>query len=64
MALSPDQFLSNTDMEKFASEFLGLSGVDADMYYEAYYQMNTDDEYDDEEYERSHDELSQTHWQY
>ncbi len=64
MALSPSHFLSANDMENFASEYLGLSGIDTDMYYESYYQLNENDEYDDEEYERTKDEVSQTNWEY
>ena len=36
----------NSDLEEFA-EYLGLNGIDTDLYYESYYQMNSDDEYDD-----------------
>ena len=36
----------NSDLEEFA-EYLGLNGIDTDLYYESYYQMNNDDEYDD-----------------
>ena len=64
MALSPSHFLSSSDMEDFAQEYLGLQGTDADMYYESYYRLNTDDEYDDEEYERTQDETTQTRWEY
>ena len=66
MALSPSHFLSSQDMEDFAQDYLGLSGIDSDLYYESYYRLNdnNDDEYDDEEYSRSQDELSQTHYQY
>ena len=63
MALSPKQFLSNTDMEDFAKDFLGLEGIDSDLYYEAYYQLNADDEYDDD-VEYRQDEISQTKWEY
>ena len=63
MALSPAHFLTSQDMEDFAKDFLGLDGTDSDMYYEAYYQLNNDDEYDDEEYQR-HDELSQSKYEY
>lgn len=35
----------NSDLEEFA-EYLGLNGIDTDLYYESYYQMNSD-EYDD-----------------
>ena len=64
MALSPSHFLTTQDMEDFAQDYLGLSGIDADMYYEAYYKLNDDvEEYEDEEYARQ-DELSQTHYQY
>ena len=52
-------------MEDFAQDYLGLSGIDSDLYYESYYHINDKDGdgYDDEEYARS-DELSQTHYQY
>lgn len=63
MALSPSHILSSQDMEDFAQDFLGLSGIDADMYYESYYQLNQDDQYDDDDYRR-HDETSQTKWEY
>ena len=36
---------------------------DADMYYESYYHLNNDDQYDDEDYVRE-DEVNQTKWQY
>ena len=65
MALSPAHLLSAQDMEDFAQDYLGLSGIDADMYYESYYQLNDNGEqYDDEEYERSQDEMTQTRWEY
>ena len=60
--LSRSALLSTQDMEDFAQDYLGLTGVDADMYYESYYQLNTDDEYD-EDYVRE-DEVNQTKWQY
>ena len=60
--LSRSTFLSTQDMEDFAQDYLGLTGVDADMYYESYYQLNTDHEYD-EDYVRE-DEVNQTKWQY
>ena len=61
--LSRSSLLSTQDMEDFAQDYLGLSGVDADMYYESYYQLNNDDQYDDEDYVRE-DEVNQTKWQY
>lgn len=64
MAISPSHFLSSRDMEDFAQDFLGLQGTDSDMYYESYYNLNTDDTYEDEEYERSQDEVTQTRWEY
>ena len=36
-----------TDLEDFAS-YMGLTGVDSDMFYETYYNLNVDDEYDEE----------------
>ena len=65
MALSPSNFLSAQDMEDFAQDYLGLAGIDSDLYYESYYQLNDNDgeQYDDEEYSRQ-DELSQTQYQY
>tara|TARA_B100000427_G_C15366067_1_gene532155 strand:- start:626 stop:766 length:141 start_codon:yes stop_codon:yes gene_type:complete len=38
----------NEDIEDFA-EYLGLKGIDADSFYESYYQLNKTDyeEYDD-----------------
>ena len=66
MALSPSHLLTSQDMEDFAQDYLGLSGIDSDLYYESYYQLNQEDPdgYDDEEYDRSQDETSQSHWQY
>ena len=49
MTLSPQDFLSTEDMENFAS-FLGLEGIDSDMFYESYFNLNVDDEYNDDEY--------------
>ena len=37
-----DLVFFNSDLEKFA-EHLGLNGIDADVFYETYYQLNTDD---------------------
>lgn len=42
----------NSDLEKFA-EYLGLDGIDSDVFYESYYQLGSQ-EYDD--YECSWDE--------
>ena len=39
------------DFENFAS-YLGFTGVDSDMFYEAYYELTTDDE----EYETAMEE--------
>ena len=60
--LSRSALLSTQDMEDFAQDYLGLTGVDADMYYESYYQLNTDDEYDEDCVRE--DEVNQTKWQY
>ena len=63
-ALSPSYFPTNEDMEEFASEYLGLNGTDADMFYESYYKLNNDDSLDeyfeDDEYR---DEVTQN-WTY
>ena len=65
MALSPSNLLTSQDMEDFAQDYLGLSGIDTDLYYESYYKLNeSEDGYDDEDYVRQQDELSQTHYQY
>ena len=53
MTLSPQDFLSNDDMENFAS-FLGLEGIDSDMFYESYFNLNVDDEYVEDEYREDH----------
>ena len=60
------QFPTTQDLESFAEEYLGLKGTDSYLYYEAYYNLNKDDVdlYEDEEYERGQDELTQTHWEY
>ncbi len=34
-----------SDFEKFAN-YLGLDGIDADLFYEAYFDLNEDDEYE------------------
>ena len=60
MALSPSSILSTADMENFANEYLGLHGVDADLFYEAYYDL--DNESCEKEYIK--DELNQTDWEY
>ena len=38
----------NSDLESFA-EYLGIEGIDSDVFYEMYYQMDdtNDDDYDD-----------------
>ena len=43
-------YLDNTDLEGFAS-YLGLTGIDTDTFYEAYYQLSCDDLYWEETYE-------------
>ena len=63
MALSPSNFLTSQDMEDFAQDYLGLSGVDSDMYYESYYNLKNDGYDDDDEY-RVQDELHQTKYEY
>jgi len=60
MALSPSTFLSATDMEDFATEYLGLQGSDVDLYYESYYNLDSDSL--EEEYAK--DELNQSNWEY
>jgi hypothetical protein len=55
MTLTPDSFRSS-DMDDFA-KFLGMDGLDADMFYESYYQLNVDDEYEEDEYRE------ETHYQ-
>ena len=52
--------LTTEDLEDFARDYLGLTGVDADMYYESYYNLDNNG-YEEEEYR---DELNQTQWQY
>lgn len=34
---------SNDDLEKFA-EYMGLDGADADLFYESYYNLDSEDE--------------------
>lgn len=60
MALSPSSILSTSDMENFANEYLGLHGVDADLFYESYYDL--DNESSEEELVKN--ELNQTDWEY
>jgi len=43
-------------MDDFA-KFLGMDGLDVDMFYESYYQLNVDDEYEEDEYRE------ETHYQ-
>lgn len=40
MRTMTDLDLSNSDLEKF-SEYLGFKGIDADVFYETYYQLDT-----------------------
>ncbi len=42
--------LDNSDLETFAS-YLGLTGIDVDTFYEAYYQLSCDDLYWEEVYD-------------
>ena len=39
-----------SDLEDYARH-LGFDGLDADMFYEAYYNLDADEEYDDLDYE-------------
>ena len=43
MALSPKDLLTSSDMEDFASDYLRLSGIETDMFYESYMKLNVDD---------------------
>ena len=54
-----NSFLSNEDLDDFASEFLGLKGTDSDLFYESYYNINSD-EWDEDEHR---DETTQN-WTY
>lgn len=47
MTFTDPEVFPVTDIEDFASH-LGLDGADADMFFESYYQMNVDDDYDEE----------------
>ena len=38
--------LNNADLETF-SKYLGLDGIDADLFYETYYNLMTDEELED-----------------
>ena len=49
MTTSPSDLFTNEQLEDFAS-YLGLSGADADMFYESYYNMDVEDLYQEEEY--------------
>lgn len=40
-------FLPNSDLETFASRYLGLTDGDIDTFYEQYYSINVDDELDE-----------------
>ena len=50
MTISPNDLFTNEELEDFASEFLGLRGTDTDMFYESYYNLNTDDQYEEDDY--------------
>ena len=41
--MNDQDFLLNEDLELFA-EHLGLDGIDADLFYESYYQLKTTDD--------------------
>ena len=55
MTLSPVDF-DNDDLDQFA-DYLGLKGVDGDMFYESYYKLNVNDEWTEDEY-RQEDKYS------
>lgn len=48
MSLSHSDFLTD-DINDFA-EFLGLDGIDGDLFYETYYHLNINDYYDEDDY--------------
>lgn len=48
--LSPTEILSAQELDDFASEFLGLNSDDSDLYYESYYNMDTEMNYHESEY--------------
>ena len=53
--LSPSEFLSPEELNDFATEFLGLNETDSDLFYETYFNMDTEMNYYEEEYARNED---------
>lgn len=56
--LSPSEFLSPEELNDFATEFLGLNETDSDLFYETYFNMDTEMNYYEEEYARNEDWLN------
>lgn len=57
MSINPNVFLSPEELNDFAADYLGLNACDSDLYYESYYEMDTEQNYYEEEFAREESEL-------
>lgn len=61
MSLTNKDLLSPSELNDFATDFLGLNESDSDLFYESYYDMDTETNFNDEV--RAYDEaLSPSEW--
>ena len=61
MSLNPKDFLSPEELNDFAKDYLGLNACDSDLFYESYYEMDTEQNYYEEEYAREERDMV-TYW--
>lgn len=52
MSLSSKDFMSPEELNTFASDYLGLNSCDSDLFYESYYEMDTEQNYYEEQFAR------------
>ena len=50
--LSSRDLLSPEELNNFATDYLGLNPTDSDLFYESYYEMDTESNYYEEEIAR------------
>ena len=48
--ISPTDLLSPQELDDFATDYLGLNKSDSDLFYESYYEMDTEMNFIEEEF--------------
>ncbi len=58
MSLNPTDFLSPEELNQFAEDYLGLNACDSDLFYESYYEMDTEQNYYEEQFAMEDSEVT------